>query len=328
MKKGMRTGALVATAALLLGACGESGPSRSDALAAIADDLLIPGYETASESVSQVTTAVENLCSGGGNEEIAALNDQVVNARLDWARTEAMWVGPVMNDRGWALVDYPIDPEGIDELIADGELTLDVDTVSRRVAAGERGLGAIEHIISNGQVPSERECEYMGSVSEVASGEIDKVIAAWTEGPEPYRAMFVDQTDESINLYVNDSFDLLRSLSNLNPDEEGPNGDGVEIAQARLDSLRVALLGNETSPALSEFLDDDLQMRLQSAFDEASTALSDIPGSLSSASEAAPESITAAEDAIEEIRRIETTEVVSELGVTVGFSDSDGDSAG
>ena len=61
-------------------------------------------------------------------------------------------------------------------------------------------------------------------------------------------------------------------------------------------------------------------------FEGVLSALDDVDGTLGDAVEQSPQQVQAVFDQMVELRRAINTEVVSLLGVAVGFSDTDGDS--
>ena len=110
---------------------------------------------------------------------------------------------------------------------------------------------------------------------------------------------------------------------------EGPAGLGVVDLQARLEGLRAVLVGVDGEGGLGPLLGDDLTERLTAQTDEAAAALADVAAldvPLREAVETSPATVQAAMDALNALQVTVATEVVSRLGVTLGFSDADGDS--
>ena len=92
--------------------------------------------------------------------------------------------------------------------------------------------------------------------------------------------------------------------------------------EARSNSVEDLLFGPEGDSGLSALLDDDLTAQLRSETDELIAATKDGEAA------ADDEPSEAALAAMNELRATVATQVVAELGVTVTFSDADGDSAG
>ena len=69
----------------------------------------------------------------------------------------------------------------------------------------------------------------------------------------------------------------------------------------------------------------ETDQRVRDALETAEQALADVPEPLRTAIVDAPDKVTAAEQAVHELRTVMTAEVASLLGVTVSLSDNDGD---
>ena len=73
-------------------------------------------------------------------------------------------------------------------------------------------------------------------------------------------------------------------------------------------------------------LSPEVDSRMTAAIESALTAVDGVDGSLESAIAANPQSVRNVYDRFKEMQLVLNMEVVSVLGVTVGFSDTDGDS--
>ena len=99
----------------------------------------------------------------------------------------------------------------------------------------------------------------------------------------------------------------------------------------RLMGLRSVLVGaGESRAGLSPLLGDDLSERLEAQLEVALGAVDAIGPPLRQAATrpGSREGVIAARDAIKTVQITVGTEVVSRLGVVIGFSDADGDMAG
>jgi predicted lipoprotein len=156
----------------------------------------------------------------------------------------------------------------------------------------------------------ERQCDYANAATALAESGIDAVTAAWTDPDdgEPYRDELADP-EVGIDAVVNHLLALLA------------NKDAANL-EARSNSVEDLLFGPEGDSGLSALLDDDLTAQLRSETDELIAATKDGEAA------ADDEPSEAALAAMNELRATVATQVVAELGVTVTFSDADGDSAG
>ena len=141
------------TAAVVTG-CGSEVASREEVLTDLVDQAIVPAYERMATSARGLEHAAAALCDAvqsgaspddalaGLDEARAALSDSVAR----WSVTEAMWLGPVMERRSWAVIDWPVNADEIEALIADGE-PIDAERLAMRIGADQRGLRAVEHIL-------------------------------------------------------------------------------------------------------------------------------------------------------------------------------------
>jgi predicted lipoprotein len=341
--------AVLALGIAVAAGCGDSGPSREDVLADLAAEAIVPAYEQLRVATADLREATEQLCAEPGEETAAQARAALADARAAWKRTQAVWVGPVMERRSWARVDWPVEPDDIDGLLADDTVELTVETLRDSVGADQRGLSAMEHVLgadarsAAAAAGDDRRCAYLIALAGIVADEAASVGDGWTlgsgDGP-PYAETF-GSSEDSLDMLVNDALFLLEAMTDTElgnalglmggePDPaavaEGPEGLGVADLQGRLDGLRAVLVGGDSQPGISALLGDDLTERLASQFDAADEALAGIDPPLREAATASPATVEAARDALKAIQVTLATEVVSRLGVTIGFSDADGDS--
>ena len=363
-KKLLAAGVAGVLLAAAVAACGDSPPSRQDVLGDLADEVIIPAYDSFLASSSSLAEAVSDLClllSSSDTAAEGALNsvyDALEASRASWSFSEAMWVGPVMERRSRAVIDWDIDAEQIETRIADTSFALTADNLATRVGADERGLSAVEYVVGSPSAPeaaiarlaNPRYCEYLTAATQVVVAEAELLVSDWTtsfeDGP-PYRTVLSDPDGSGIDDIVNGSFNLLRKTSDMelrpaaNGDldavKEGPLGLGVADIAEHLAGMRAVLTGSganqgstqEDGPmGLSELLGDDITDRLAARLDAADAAVSAITPPLRAAAADNPGSLNKAYEELKELQMTISTEVVSKLGVALGFSDTDGDSAG
>lgn len=341
-------GAVCAAAAA---GCGAGTPGRGDVLGDLADEVIVPAYERLATSTEALAGATAELCSTLDPDDLAAARRALEEARADWSYSEAMWVGPVMERRSWAVIDWPISPSEIEDLIADTAVEIDYDRLARRIGADQRGLGAVDYLLGPpgagagalDDLADPRRCAYLAGVAEVAAVEAALLPADWTadfEGEGPYRAVFVDPDGSGLDDVVNDAVFLLEAITDLelgaalgemgreaDPSRigEGPAGLGAADLADRLEGLRAVLIGPDDAGGLSPLLGDDLTGRLAARFASAAAAVAAIEPPLLDAVATSPQTVSAARAAIKDLQITIVTEVVSRLGVTIGFSDADGD---
>ncbi|MBK9559217.1 MAG: imelysin family protein [Candidatus Microthrix subdominans] len=297
----------LAVVGLLTGCSG--GTDRGDVLA----DLATQGAETLEalpEVAAAATAAVETACASGEKADFDAAAEDVAAAQTRWHEAEAFWVGPATDLRSNSIVDWPANAQDVDDLVAAEEpATIDVDYLAAYVGADTRGYGAVLTLLEQAPL-DERQCDYANAATALAESGIDAVTAAWTDPDdgEPYRDELADP-EVGIDAVVNHLLALLA------------NKDAANL-EARSNSVEDLLFGPEGDSGLSALLDDDLTAQLRSETDELIAATKDGEAA------ADDEPSEAALAAMNELRATVATQVVAELGVTVTFSDADGDSAG
>lgn len=326
-------------AAVTLASC--SGTSRQDTLAALADTAIIPTYEQLAIDSQRLSDAATDFCRASDEVTLAAVNAELANTRASWSISEAFWIGPVMERRSWAVVDWPVDADDIESLISEDGV-LSAERLATRVGADQRGLGAIEYVLS-GSFEDPRRCEYLVSIAQVVATEAALIPADWTnsfDGGEAYRITFANNESSELDDLVNDIVFLLEAMTdaelgaalgemnravNVDAIVEGPAALGAADLQHHLYGLRSVLVGSDGNSGLSPLFTGQLTGSLTDALDDADAAIEAVEGPLREAAADRSVEALAARNALKNLQILVNTEVVSTLGVTIGFSDADGD---
>jgi predicted lipoprotein len=251
-----------------------------------------------------------------------------------------------MERRLMSAVGFDARPEAIAELLA-GADPVDADALDDEGAA-VRGLYAAETALfgegSDALATTEgsRRCEYLTSALTLSLDAAEEVRADWSG---PSRDTFVAGMDgtpqDTVNQLVNEVTNRVREL-----DEKGLRdlaaADSVsDLAESRLDGPAAFALAGRRSllegialvigrdeeglVALVAARSPETAERLQSATADAVAALDALPDAVAESFDR-PEDVQTAADAVAELRVVLSTEAASQLGVTISFSDSDGDS--
>jgi predicted lipoprotein len=293
--------------ALVAAGCG-GGPGRDETVAAIATD----GAQALNAMVpvaDEATDAVVAACKSGKPADVDVAVDKVATARTRWHETEAWWMGPATDLRANALVDWPANPDDVDDLLAATDPTvIDADYLAEFVGADTRGYGAAAYVLEGAPLEA-RACDFAVAATTLAASTIADVSEAWTDPAEgqPYRSE-LSEGDQGLDVVVNQLLPLLASREPTN-------------VAARGASIEDLLFGSDGDSGLTPLLNDDLVTRLRAETDRL-LAAADLA---EPTDEKAPAEYLAAAEAL---RATVATEVVAALGVTVTFSDADGDSAG
>ncbi|MEM8705181.1 MAG: imelysin family protein [Actinomycetota bacterium] len=341
---------LLFVVALLAASCGSGGPDRADTLAALADEHVVPAYVAFAADASSLRDATDALCAQPSEATLATARDAMIEARASWKATEAMWVGPVMDRRSFTLIDWRTSTDQIESLIANTDLTIDPDLLAKSIGSDQRGLGALEYLLFTeptlAALDDDRRCAYVSGLAVVMDDEAQGIVDTWTvglDGEAPFTEVFPVENNRHLDALVNDQLIMLRKMASAElggalgfmssepgPQAliEGPAGIGRTDLVQRLAGLRVSLIGDGDG-GVGPNLSDGLVERLTTSLDAADAALAAVAdGPLRATFDDDPASLSSLRDVLDELRGIIATEVVSELGVAVGFSDADGDSGG
>lgn len=339
-----RTLVLAIAIAVLATGCSSSG--RPEAVATLAEDHIAPTFAEFARTATDLEASTSRLCVEPSAEHLEVARNDLASARFEWSRSEAMWIGPVMERRSWAVIDWPAATEEIDVLIDDAE-PLTVDRLRARVGADQRGLQAVEYVIASDDVDGTlatlagRRCDFLTAVTSVIAGEARLVDDDWAAtGEDSARAVIAGDNTTAVDELVNDIAFLLEAIADaelgsalgvmdreadVDAIVEGPAGLGVADLEAHAAGIRTVLIGPNGDAGLGPLLADGLRDRLDAALDDIDSSLAGIEGPLREAVATTPADVATNRAAWKQLQVLVNTEVVSHLGVTIGFSDADGD---
>ena len=335
-------------------------PSKQEVVASLTDDLIIPRFQTVAMEMDQLNGALVSLCSSPGADTLAAARTAWREARVPWMRSQATWFGPVMDRRSRSLVDWsPVNPERIEKLLAERE-AISANDVTEFLSSTQRGLGAIEYVLfaadedvlqrldqSNGIG-----CQYLTALGEVISVEMNSVRDEWAGGgDQDYGAYFKGTArvalleQQAVDEAVRTSVFITRSTADMRlgkaigadggePEPSAIPGAGAQNAVADLRNqvlgMQDVYLGAGTDgthgiSALVRGVSEEADDRMRTHFTDTLAAIDELQEPLQSTVLENPGPARAAHQQVRELQRALNTEVVSLLGVTVGFADTDGD---
>ncbi len=315
---------VVAVAGLLTLAACSSDPPRGETLAGLANEAIVPAFAQLADSTTSLQKAMVTLCELPSEQNLADAIEALAATSWAWAYSEPMWAGPV-------------------------EARNSYDVIDGQLATGPGGLGLIESQISvNGALDqiTEPDCAELTRVSTLIADEADAVFEAWTvswNGGAGYVDGLATSDGDDLDMIVNDSLVLLEAMADdeigvavgaafetatLDVIDEGPAGLGTSDMRGHVAGLRAIFLGSGSSgtgSGLSLLLDDTTTATLTRQFDRAEAALDAVGSPLKAEIENSLQAVGEVRDSLIEIQVTISTEVVSQLGVTVGFADADGD---
>ena len=334
--------------------------SRQDVLPSLAGRVIVPRYRLASDAMGVMADSVSALCSAPGDAALETARAAWRDARAAWMTTEAFRFGPAMDRRSVSLVDWwPVSVERIDGVVTDGQ-PVTAETVRQFMPSTQRGMSAMEHLLfgdGSGALAGPggaMRCGYLAALATVAHEEIYGVRRDWEGDGEStgYAGFFDGSASSSLHPregeaeVVRSLVFVVRTIANMRlgaalgvDTEADPAAIPAGAAEHSREDLRHQLLGisemyqgadgDPDALGISHLvrqLSPEVDSRMAGAIEACRDAVEVFDDSLESAIASDPAVIRTVYDRFKELQRVLNTEVVSLLGVSVGFSDTDGDS--
>ena len=350
-------------AGLLAMACASAAPpSRQDVISSLTDDLIVPRFQAVAAEMGELRDALHAMCADPNASTLAGARNSWREARAPWLRSQSMWFGPVMDRRSRILVDWsPVDPERIEATLAKRE-SVSASDVREFFGSTQRGLGAIEYVIfgEDGAVLESVKdaggirCQYLIALGDVVADEMSGVLADWTgdgsaaggyagyfKGTAGVALIEQQAVDEVVrtSVFITRSINDMRLGKALGADGGQPDPSAIPGGAGRnaIADLRNQVLGMQDTylgagangsqgiSALVRGVSEDADQRMRGHFTAALEAIDGLQEPLHATVVSDPEPARLAHRRMQELQRALNTEVVSLLGVTVGFADTDGD---
>lgn len=342
--------------ALSIVACSND-VTRRDVAASLAEQVIAPRYEVAAAAARALDERVTRLASDPTAGRLEAARDAWREARSAWSRVQAYTFGPVMELRIPSLVDWwPISPDKIDATLTRDAVA--ASDVRESFAADQRGFGALEYLLFAdddvvlGRLGSGSDLygQYLTALSDVIAAAIQQAAEDWAGA---YGEAFSGTGDRAIaeNLAIADlvrvpvfltetvgdmqlgiALGMTKPEADLSVIPEGNAGAGVANLLQIVRGIEDTYLGDADGLAVSNLvaqLSEDADQRMRDALSDAIDSVERLNArglSLNELLQADPDAVAEARETIKAVQIVLNTEVVSLLGVTIGFSDNDGDS--
>ncbi len=352
MRSALRLSLLAGALAAMAVACGPGRPDEAEVVMSITDDVMVPSYEALAAEAASLNDALDALCAASSEAALSDAQDAWRGARSAWARSEASGLGPVLDRRSTGVIAWAIvQPERIDTLLA-SDPPITADFVRNNISSTQRGLGGIEYVLFGGDAAltaDPRRCSYLTSAASVIADEAAALRTDWTAGGSPYQDYFTGRADEPLETseavaeVVRTQVFLIRTIVDMRlagalglrgeADPTAIPGGAGEHALAELrqqvEGMRDVYEGVEGGFGISNLivpLSEDADERVRAGFEASLAAIDAVDGPLRAAAAAGSPQAVAVYEALMALQDTLSTEVVSLLGVSVGFSDADGDS--
>lgn len=345
----------------VLTACSSDAPKESEVLISLVDSIIIPRYEETASRAKEMHTAIQTLCNNPSQTTLTDVRVAWRVTREPWKQSEAFWFGPVMDRHSTSLIDWaPVEPERIEAMLKNNPAT-DDDTVRNTLSATQRGMGAIEYLIFKPTAleelsdASSPRCMFLVANAKVVADEAEAVTQEWTtgiNGGRAYNGFFTGRASssliesEAIADIIRTQVFLIRTIvemqlgtalgmreggADLTAIPGGAGNNSLNDLRNQIISMRDMYIGDASNEGLGisdliQPLSQDADQRMRDHFTDSLAAIDAIQGDLQSAITQNRDQVMLAYESIFEMRRTLNTEVVSLLDVSVGFSDTDGDS--
>ncbi len=331
--------------------------TRAEVIQSLTAQVILPGYKAAADCMATLKQSVDALCSAPSDAGLDAARDAWREARQAWLRTESYRFGPAMDRRSISVVDWwPIDAEKIDRNLADDD-EVTAERVTEFLPATQRGMSVAEYLLFEGESAGlsggsdTRRCSYLKAVATVVSDEVTGILTDWqgTADSSSYASYF-DGTGSLALIDSDAEAEVVRSLvfqvrsianmrlgAGLGIDQEvdasaiptGGADHSREDLLSQLDSIASVYRGAEGGMGVSarvSAMSAEIDARMLAAIEATIAAARNLDGSIIAQLDGNPAQVRAVYDNMKELQRVLNTEIVSLLGVSVGFSDTDGDS--
>ncbi len=352
--------AALAAGVLLLGAAacsfdGEDGSDggggdTSEVLRGIATDVIVPSYEDFLADLEALGASFDDLCATPGADALDASREAWRAAALSWQATRGAAVGPAMDRRLMADVAFRARPDPVLALLASDD-PIDTETL-RGKGSTFRGISLVEALLFGEGADDlatdagARRCEFLVNAMPISTDAVQVVLDDWTTGPDgdqPYTDTFAEGAEGdpllSVDALANQVIACLTAIDDNGIRDLAMAESLDDALSTRRDSAGAfvmaehrALLGSVATLVdgglgeLVEARSPDTADRLRQLTATAVEAMADLPDSVDEAYTDHHDGLVAASEAVAALKVLMTTEVASQLGITVRFSDADGDS--
>ena len=215
---------------LLLSGCDEDSSEempgadfdRSAMLQQVADDLVIPNFQTLRNSVDQLAVETEAFVQNPDEERLADLRSAWIEAAIDHQYCSAFGFGPgelLLGPYATVLGVFPVDEEKIESNIVSESFDLP-NSFDRDI----RGFYAIEYLIFRGDISDEalitsfdtNRSEYLSLIVDEIQSTVNGIVNEWNGS---YRQSFIESNGtsagSSISLYYNEFVKDYENLKNF-----------------------------------------------------------------------------------------------------------------
>ena len=329
---------------------------RRAMLTDIVETTILPGHEAFISETEQLAQQAEQFQAEPTADNLAAVQAQWRATADQWAQIEPFGFRFTMVVRG-QIKKWPINTRFIEKFIVEQE-TIDEPFLDS-IGSTSKGLTAIEYLLFGSlEAPADpltmltnqpQRMAYLVAASQNLHRKAEELYALWSAEGENQAQAFIEadfsgnELQGSISMLTNELIELSEKIANdkLNYPRKGvygePQPETVESPYGN-HSLPLAIanlrgLHQIYQTGFDDYLDflalsspdDPLSQKIDAQFTTAITALEAIDQPLAEAVLDQPETVEAAYNEVKNLLVLIKVDMANQLGVTVTFSDNDGD---
>lgn len=348
----------LACAGGLIASCDSATEARADFRQRLLEDwgqhVALPAYRRFETGAADLDAQVGALCTAPSADTLDAAKTAWGAARGPWKEAEVFAFGPYREAplRIQPKVDFwPVRPGSIDAVLT-GDGAVDAVTVAG-LGAATKGLPAIEYLLWSAEPAAfvDRRCDYLRGLTTDLAVRAREIRAAWdpTEGDyagqlarsgrggafDTLQKGFAEVVNRMGYTLENMRFDKLGKPVGLEGGsaqadkvESGPSGRSIQDMHDTLTGIAALYRGGDAGIGLRDYLafrSKTYDSEFDGHLDSARAALDAIPGPLTSAITADPDSVRGAIDALGELQLLIQVDMANALAVNIAFNDADGD---
>ncbi len=349
----------VIAASLICGCSSDSSSQGPDPRLQLLEswwaDFLSPELDALTDANGALEAAAKAHCETPTDTSLAELKEAWETSQRHLKRQEVFAFGPYTEEpeRFRAELDFwPVRPDSIEEILA-GENDVSAENVAGFGGPG-KGLPAAEYLIWNEvSVDSdERRCAYLQGISGAATTASMGLKTAWDPEQDGHYGLLLNPSSEheyetiilSVSAVVNRLWFTIENIrlerlgeplgttsgGSAQPEivESRFSNASILAVQANLAGVEELYFGKDDSVGLAQFVGStapELNEDVRRELDASKAALDAIQPNLADAVVNDPATVQAAMDQLLKLQTLIEVDVISELGLSRSFNDTDGD---
>jgi len=332
---------------------------RGAILQNVAENFILSSYSNMQRATDSLLALTRKFVAGPSTSTLSQLQNQWVVAKLAWKQAEVFNFGPMDGLGIETSIDYwPTNSFGIESTLGTDK---EIGTkFLLTIPSNQKGLPAIEYLlfskpgeeVINQFNASQKRKDFLLALTEGLNQLIQSLHSEWAPDGNNYSKTFVgavgNDVGSSTTMLTNEMIYLLEEIVNVKIGApsgiKGPGGPKpglVEMIYAN--KSKEAILENLTmleevfsggdGIGFDDYLDalhiqegnETLSKAIKSQFISSKMAVEAIDGPLKDAITSGPEKVKVAYSEVQKLLILIKTDMMSQLGLVVTFSDNDGD---